>query len=65
MSPFKEKRMPIYAKKISLQVSSRMLGRLHAIAEQEELSLSEFTRWAIRDKIRELSLHEIVKNENA
>ena len=45
--------MPIFAKKISLQVSSRMLGRLHDIAEQEELSLSEFTRWAIRDKLRE------------
>ena len=63
--------MPIYDKKLSLQVSSRLLGRLHDIAEQQELSLSEFTRWAIRDKIRELSLHnggaeeEIVKNENA
>ena len=64
--------MPIYDKKLSLQVSSRLLGRLHDIAEQEDLSLSEFTRWAIRDKLREFSsLHkggaeeEIVKNENA
>ena len=63
--------MPLYDKKLSLQVSSRLLGRLHDISEQEELSLSEFTRWALRDKIRELSLHkggaegEIVKNENA
>ena len=63
--------MPIYDKKLSLQVSSRMLGRLHDIAEHEDLSLSELTRWAIRTKLRELSLHkggaeeEIVKNENA
>ena len=47
--------MPIYDKKLSLQVSSRLLGRLHDIAEQEDLSLSEFTRWAIRDKLREFS----------
>ena len=40
--------MPIYDKKLSLQVSSRMLGRLHDIAEHEDLSLSELTRWAIR-----------------
>ena len=45
--------MPIYDKKLSLQVSSRMLGRLHAIAEHEDLSLSELTRWAIRTKLRE------------
>ena len=40
--------MPIYDKKLSLQVSSRMLGRFHDIAEHEDLSLSELTRWAIR-----------------
>ena len=33
--------MTLYEKKLSLQVSSRLLGRLHAIAEQEEVSLSE------------------------
>ena len=41
----RKERMPIYDKKLSLQVSSRMLGRLHEISEYEELSLSEFTRW--------------------
>ena len=51
--------MPLYDKKLSLQVSSRMLGRLHDIAEHEDLSLSELTRWAIRTKLRELSsLHK-------
>ena len=39
--------MPIYDKKLSLQVSSRMLGRLHDIAEHEDLSLSELTRFPL------------------
>ena len=41
-----------FSGKLSLQITPRMLDQLHQVSEYEEMSLSELTRWAIRERLR-------------
>ena len=41
-----------FSGKLSLQITPRMLDQLHQVSEYEEMTLSELTRWAIRERLR-------------
>ena len=41
-----------YSKNLSVQITPKMQDQLEEVAQYEEMTLSELTRWAIRERLR-------------